>query len=221
VHGRLDLLTRLFSEIDADLAARPVSRPIEVFLGDYIDRGPASRQVIDCLIHRSLLHETVYLKGNHEAVLTEFLHDPVVLQQWREFGGMQTLLSYGVVAKPDFDENEQERIARALADVLPQSHHVFLSALRRWFLCGDFLFVHAGIRPGVSFEDQDETDLLWIREDFLFSEDDFGKIVVHGHTPVDRPEVRPNRINIDTGAYATGRLTCLIIEQDKLAFARA
>src|SRR5215467_4506185 len=113
VHGRLDLLTRLFSGIDADLAARPVSRPIEVFLGDYIDRGPASRQVIDCLVSRSLLHETVYLKGNHEEFLTEFLRDPVVMREWQEFGGIQTLLSYGIVARPNFDPTKQTRIAKA------------------------------------------------------------------------------------------------------------
>ena len=221
VHGRADLLTQLFSRIDADLAARPVSRPIEVFLGDYIDRGPASRQVIDCLVSRSLLHETVYLKGNHEEFLTEFLRDPVVMREWQEFGGIQTLLSYGIVARPNFDPTEQTRIAKALANVLPESHHLFLAALRSWFLCGDFLFVHAGIRPGISVEDQQDEDLLWIRDDFLSSEDDFGKIVVHGHTPVEQPEVRPNRINIDTGAYATGRLTCLIIEGDQISFARA
>lgn len=221
VHGRVDLLARLFSGIDADLAARPVSRPIQVFLGDYIDRGPASREVIDCLIDRSLLHETVYLKGNHEAVLIEFLNDPLVLQHWQEFGGLQTLQSYGVVTNPNFDLNEQVRIAKALGDVLPQSHQLFLAALRSWFVCGDFLFVHAGIRPGVALEEQDDADLLWIRDDFLSSDDDFGKIIVHGHTPVEQPEVRPNRINIDTRAYATGRLTCLVIEEDRLAFAWA
>src|SRR5262249_29886421 len=156
---------------------------------------------------------TVYLKGNHEVFMTEFLEDPVVLREWQEFGGIQTLLSYGIVARPNFDPTEQTRIANALANVLPQSHHLFLAALRSWFACGDFLFVHAGIRPGISFEKQQDEDLLWIRDDFLSSDDDFGKIVIHGHTPVEQPEVRSNRINIDTGAYATGRLTCLIIEQ--------
>jgi len=218
VHGRADLLRRLLSRIDRDLAARPISRPIEVFLGDYIDRGPASRQVIECLIERGLSRETVCLKGNHEAFLSECLHDPEVLQVWQKFGGIQTLLSYGIVPKPDFDPTEQTRVAHALAEALPQSHHRFLAALQSRFLCGDYLFVHAGIRPGVSLEEQKDEDLLWIRDEFLSSEDDFGKIVVHGHTPVDRPDVHPNRINIDTGAYATGRLTCLVIEQDTIAF---
>jgi serine/threonine protein phosphatase 1 len=221
VHGRVDLLARLFSGIDADLAARPVSRAIQVFLGDYIDRGPASREVIDCLINRSLMHETVYLKGNHEAVLLEFLRDPLVLQHWQELGGLQTLLSYGVVTTKNFDLDEQARVAKALGEVLPQSHQLFLATLRPWFLCGDFLFVHAGVRPGVPLDAQEDADLLWIRDDFLSSDDDFGKIIVHGHTPVDQPDVRSNRINIDTAAYATGRLTCLIIEEDRLSFARA
>jgi serine/threonine protein phosphatase 1 len=221
VHGCADLLSRLFSLIDGDLAARPISRPIEVFLGDYIDRGPASRQVIDCLIERGLIRETVCLKGNHEAFLSEFLHDPAVMQEWQKFGGIQTLLSYGIVAKPNLNPIEQTGVAKALVEALPQSHHRFLAALRSWFLCGDFVFVHAGIRPGVPFEEQKEEDLLWIRDDFLSSDDDFGKIIVHGHTPVARPDVRPNRINIDTGAYATGRLTCLIIEQDRISFAQA
>jgi serine/threonine protein phosphatase 1 len=220
VHGRADLLRRLFSWIDADLAARPIPHPIQVFLGDYIDRGPASREVIDCLIERSLHHETVFLKGNHEVMLTEFLRDPAVLREWQEFGGIQTLLSYGILARPNVDPSEEARVARALAEALPQSHHHFLATLRSSFVCGDFLFVHAGLRPGVPFAKQTDEDLLWIRDDFLSSEEDFGKIVVHGHTPIVRPEMRSNRINIDTGAYATGRLTCLIIEQERISFAR-
>jgi serine/threonine protein phosphatase 1 len=220
LHGRADLLTRLLSWIDADLTARPISRPIQVFLGDYIDRGPSSRKVIDCLIERSLHHETVCLKGNHEVMLTEFLRDPAVLREWQEFGGIQTLLSYGIPARLNVDPTEEVRVARALAKALPQSHLRFLSGLRSWFVCGDFLFVHSGVRPGVPFGRQADEDLLWIRDDFLLSEEDFGKIVVHGHTPVNRPEIRPNRINIDTGAYATGCLTCLIIEQEKISFAR-
>jgi serine/threonine protein phosphatase 1 len=220
VHGRADLLTRLLSWIDADLAARPVSRPIQVFLGDYIDRGPASRDVIDCLIERSLHHETVFLKGNHEVMLAAFLREPAAWRAWREFGGTQTLLSYGILSRLNVDPTEGARVARALAQALPQSHRHFLASLRSWFVCGDFLFVHAGLRPGVSIQKQTDKDLLWIRDDFLSSKEDFGKVVVHGHTPIDRPELRPNRINIDTGAYATGRLTCLIIEQERISFAR-
>jgi serine/threonine protein phosphatase 1 len=220
LHGRIDLLTRLLSWIDADLAARPISRPIQVFLGDYIDRGPNSRDVIDCLIERSLRQETVLLKGNHEVMLTEFLRDPARLRAWQQFGGMQTLLSYGIPTKLNIDPTEEVRIAQALAGALPPSHQRFLSGLRSWFACGDFLFVHAGVRPGVPLGRQADEDLLWIRNDFLLSEEDFGKIVVHGHTPVERPEILANRINIDTGAYATGHLTCLIIEQEQISFAR-
>lgn len=218
VHGRADLLTQLFSRIDADLAVRPISRPIQVFLGDYIDRGPASQQVIGCLIERGLLHETICLKGNHEVFLTEFLHDPAMMEEWLKFGGVQTLLSYGIAAARIIDPAERSRTANALIDALPRSHRHFLASLRSWFLCGDFLFVHAGIRPGIPLEEQEDEDLFWIRDDFLRCDSNFGMIVVHGHTPVERPEILPNRINIDTGAYATGRLTCLMIERDTVSF---
>lgn len=218
IHGRADLLIRLLSRIDADLVAHPAARPIHVFLGDYIDRGPASRQVIECLINRSLSHEAIYLRGNHEAFLIEFLNDSTVLPQWQQYGGLETLLSYGILPQPDCDRGEQDRLAEALAALLPPNHRRFLGALSSSFTCGDFFFVHAGVRPGVALEEQEDQDLLWIRDDFLLSDDDFGKIVVHGHSPVENPEVRANRINIDTGAYATGRLTCLRIDRDQLSF---
>src|SRR5262249_9137780 len=145
VHGRADLLTRLLSWIDADLAARPISRPVQVFLGDYIDRGPASRDVIDCLVERSLHHEAVFFQGNHEVMLAEFLREPAGLRAWQEFGGSQTLLSYGILSRPNVDPTEEVRVARALAQALPESHRNFLASLGAWFVCGDFVFVHAGL----------------------------------------------------------------------------
>src|SRR5262249_55627204 len=133
VHGRADLVARLSSWIDADVAARPISRPIQIFLGDYIDRGPNSREVIDSLIERGLRHETVFLKGNHEVMLTGFLRDPAALRDWQKFGGLQTLMSYGVFSRPNVDPSEEVRVARALAQALPESHHRFLASLRSWF----------------------------------------------------------------------------------------
>jgi len=145
-------------------------------------------------------------------------NDPAMMEEWLKFGGVQTLLSYGIAAARIIDPAERSRTANALIDALPRSHRHFLASLRSWFLCGDFLFVHAGIRPGIPLEEQEDEDLFWIRDDFLRCDSNFGMIVVHGHTPVERPEILPNRINIDTGAYATGRLTCLMIERDTVSF---
>jgi serine/threonine protein phosphatase 1 len=212
VHGRADLLDQVLSRIDADLAAYPDCRPRQVFLGDYIDRGPSSRAVIDRLIKRARTHEIVCLKGNHETYVFEFLRNPAILANWRQLGGLETLMSYGLKPSMKADIAEQLELAKALAASLPKHHRQFLRSLSTSFACGDFFFVHAGVKPGIPLEQQRDEDLLWIRDDFLLCEDDFGKIVVHGHTPVREPDIRPNRINIDTGAYATGRLTCLIIE---------
>jgi serine/threonine protein phosphatase 1 len=216
VHGRADLLDQVFARIDADLACCPDCRPIQVFLGDYIDRGPSSRAVLDALIKRTYVHEMVCLKGNHECYVFEFLKNPAILGDWRQYGGLETLMSYGL--KPPMNANiaQQVELAKALSETLPDHHREFLGGLSPSFTCGDFFFVHAGVKPGIPLEQQREEDLLWIRDDFLFCEEDFGKVIIHGHTPVRDPDIRPNRINIDTGAYATGRLTCLIIEDDEI-----
>lgn len=216
VHGRADLLEQLFSGIDADLAANPTPRAVQVFLGDYIDRGPASRIVLDLLIARSRRHETVFLKGNHEALLEQFLRKPETLAMWRQVGGIQTLQSYGI--RPSFnpDAAEQAALAARLADVLPPVHMQFLGDLKRSFSCGDFFFVHAGVRPRVPLSQQTDEDLFWIREKFLRFPEKFEKIIVHGHTPVPEVEFHSNRINIDTGAFATGRLSCLRVEADNI-----
>ena len=218
VHGRSDLLEQLFSRIDADLVANPVRRPIHVFLGDYVDRGPDSCGVLDRLIQRGETHEAVFLKGNHELFLLQFLREPATLAQWRQYGGLDTLMSYGVVPKFNADKDELLAIAERLSLALPMRHRHFLGRLPNSFSCGDFFFAHAGVRPNVPLDQQREQDLLWIWDEFLNYQDDFGKIVVHGHTPVDEPDIRSNRINIDTGAYATGKLTCLILERDKRWF---
>jgi serine/threonine protein phosphatase 1 len=218
VHGCADLLDRFLMRIDAHQSAHPAFRPVEIFLGDYIDRGPASREVLDRLSARSRTRETVCLKGNHEAFLEDFLNDPAILSEWRHYGGLETLLSYGLVPSVNMELAEQKRLAATFSQVLPLSHRLFLGSLRPSFTCGDYFFVHAGARPGVPLAKQREEDLLWIREDFLLCETDFSKIVVHGHTPVSEPDIRPNRINIDTGAYATGQLTCLMLEGDRRQF---
>jgi serine/threonine protein phosphatase 1 len=217
VHGRADLLKEVLAGIDADLIGNPPSRALQVFLGDYIDRGPASREVIDLMIARQRTHEVVSLKGNHETYALQFIKDPAIFGDWRTLGGLATLMSYGLRPPLNPDDNEQRELAAQFAATIPESHLGFLATLRTSFSCGDFFFVHAGVRPGVPLALQSEDDLLSIREDFLLHEEDFGKLVVHGHTPVREPDLHANRINIDTGAFATGKLTCLIIEDGGLA----
>jgi serine/threonine protein phosphatase 1 len=218
VHGRADLLAQLLACIDADLAAHPAPRVIEVMLGDYIDRGPDSRAVLELLISRSRSHQMVCLKGNHEAFLLNFLRDPTVLERWKSFGGLETLMSYGIAAPINADQQQQRELAEAFAHILPNSHRQFLFNLCPSFTSGDYFFAHAGVRPGIPLSRQKEQDLFWIREEFLGHKKAFGKIVIHGHTPVIEPDIRPNRINIDTGAYATDRLTCLVLEDEEMRF---
>lgn len=216
VHGCAELLDRVLTGIEADLAKRPVSRSIHVFLGDYIDRGPASAAAVDRLIAYRERHESVLLKGNHEILLVQFLADPSRLEKWRHFGGLQTLMSYGLKPSWKADEPERHDLATTLKRKMPKGHKDFFAALKTSFSCGDFFFAHAGVRPGIPLAAQSEVDLAWIRDEFLLHERDFGKLVVHGHTPVQEPEIRSNRINIDTGAYMTGRLTCLIVEGEHM-----
>jgi serine/threonine protein phosphatase 1 len=212
IHGRADLLDEILARVDADLAAYPDCIPLHVFLGDYIDRGPASRAVIDRLIERTRTHKTVCLKGNHESYMLDFLGAPGVLSEWQHLGGLETIMSYGIRPSINADSAKQMELSRALNAALPSRHRDFLWSLQLSFSCGDFFFTHAGVKPRVPLNRQKAEDLLWIRDDFLLCEDDHGKVIVHGHSPVSAPEIRQNRINIDTGAYATGRLTCLIIE---------
>jgi serine/threonine protein phosphatase 1 len=216
VHGRADLLEQVFTRIDMHVARYPVDRPIQVLVGDYIDRGPNSREVLDRLIERVGSSEMVLLKGNHETLLLEFLRNPSMLQSWSQIGGLETLMSYGVTPSLNADAEAQKQLAITLQATLPKSHLVFLEGLQSSFSCGGFFFAHAGVRPGVPLAEQRDADLLWIRDEFLLYEGKFDKIIVHGHTPVRAVDMRPNRINIDTGAYATGKLTCIIIERNKV-----
>ncbi|MEJ2373895.1 MAG: metallophosphoesterase family protein [Pseudolabrys sp.] len=210
IHGRLDLLERAIAAIARDVAEHGPAA-LTVTVGDYIDRGPASRGVIDLLAQDPFAAPLVALKGNHEDMLEAFLADPAVGPHWLDNGGLATLRSYGVdlrgQGRADFAAARD-----ALRAALPPAHRDFLRGLRTWFSAGDYFFCHAGVRPGVALDCQREEDLIWIRGEFLASTEDFGKTVVHGHTPVPEPEVRPNRIGIDTGAYASGRLTCVVLD---------
>lgn len=221
IHGRVDLLRTLHERIRADSAALPGNtRKILICLGDYIDRGYESRAVLDLLIGNPLPDfEPVFLKGNHEDVLLRFLKDPVVGRGWFAIGGRETLLSYGVSVPPGVATPERlQDIQRRLKSALPKEHLDFISKLRLSHEAGDYFFVHAGIRPGRSLARQDPGDLLWSRDDFLRSEKTHAKIIVHGHSITSEPEVRANRIGIDTGAYSSNRLTCLVLEGQSRAF---
>lgn len=213
IHGRVDLLRRLHERIRGD-AEGYSGRRVLVYLGDYVDRGEWSRQVIDLLLDEPLDgFETVRLQGNHEDMMSAFLEDASIGPAWMFNGGDATLFSYGIGAPPDLIG--EERVAAMQQDfrgALPAAHRDFLRGLLLQHVEGDYLFVHAGIRPGVAQDDQDPQDLMWIRETFLQSEDDHGSCVVHGHTIVEEPEFHPNRIAIDTGAYFSNTLTCLVLE---------
>jgi serine/threonine protein phosphatase 1 len=218
VHGRVDLLDDVLRKIDADLVLRPVPRAVRIFLGDYVDRGRHSREVIDRLIDASERCEVHCLKGNHEKVFVDYIRNPATFQAWRAIGGLETLASYGLSCPLNPGGEEQHRLWTELRAALPSRHLAFLGQLKPSLVIDDVLFVHAGIRPGVALADQAEADLIWIRDDFLRHPGMFEKFIVHGHTPVRAPEIRPNRIDIDTGAYVTGRLTCLWIEGNRLGF---
>lgn len=221
VHGRLDLLREVEALIAEDCASAGRRRIVQVMLGDYVDRGPQSRGVIDHLLARDHGRELVALRGNHESYMLDRPDMPANFAHWCRYGGRETLLSYGLDLSAIDDETlETDRVSlsRRALSVLPPDHTAFLAGLGLHWSCGDYLFVHAGIRPGVPLEQQSERDLTWIRHDFLDSPVDFGCVVVHGHTPAEAPEIRDNRIGIDTRAYASGRLTCLVLEGETQRF---
>lgn len=221
IHGRSDLLDRMIGEIARDVRAHPNPESLTVTVGDYIDRGPDSRGVIERLTRNPFPSAYVALKGNHEALLEAFLDDPSSADQWRQLGGLETLHSYGVEIGPLMRGRGYQAAADALRAALPPSHVEFLASLTTSLAVGRYFLCHAGIRPGVPLSRQRTEDLLWIREPFLASTADFGRIVVHGHTPVEEPELLPNRINVDTGAFMTGRLTCAVLERHGVRFLSA
>jgi serine/threonine protein phosphatase 1 len=214
VHGRLDKLVALEAQIAAHAAASPPPPDASVILlGDYIDRGPDSRGVVEHLLSRTLAGlPTRCLLGNHEAALLEFLESPAIGPAWLSFGGMATLASYGVTQPSQPVADRMEWLRQDLAGKIPRTHLDFLRGLEHSIERGGFLFVHAGVRPGRGLDRQSLTDLLEIREPFLGHRGALPWRVVHGHTVTDAPELLPHRIGIDTGAYASGRLTCAVIE---------
>lgn len=221
IHGRADLLNRLLADIQADaLGGAYRGKPILILLGDYIDRGFQSKDVIDILLGKQMSSfETYFLKGNHEAAMLQFLSDPSIGPRWMEFGGAETLVSYGVRPPRTRTAMDEWAIASdALKRALPREHLEFLKSLQLSVLLGDYMFVHAGVRPGVELDRQSESDLLWIREDFLNDARPLGVVVVHGHTPASKPHRDSRRVGLDTGAYLSGKLTAARFEHDTVEF---
>lgn len=223
IHGELALLDRLLGLIAQDAARRPDRRAVLVFLGDYIDRGPDSRGVLDRLIGGTPPGmEARFLAGNHEAALLDFIADPVANARWLGFGGAEALASYGVRASVGVRERARLKALRdQLLDRLPDAHRRFLAGLEDWASYGDYAFVHAGVMPGRALKRQRRDDLLWLREPFLSSPLRHEKIIVHGHTIVETPEIHPNRIAVDTGAYATGVLSAVVLDGPERLFLQA
>jgi serine/threonine protein phosphatase 1 len=218
IHGRVDLLDQVLRKIHLDMKQAPTAEAITVTLGDYIDRGPNSRGVLDRLVQNPFPTPYLPLKGNHEELFESFLDDPSLGDKWRHLGGLETLHSYGIPVSLLMLGKGFREAADQLREKLSETHVDFISSLRICASSEWFFLCHAGVRPGVPLERQSPDDLLWIRGEFLNSRANFGKRVVHGHTPAEHPEVLPNRINIDTGAYMTGRLTCLVIEGERHRF---
>jgi len=219
IHGRADLCADMQALIRSHMAQTPSASVTVVWLGDYVDRGPSTREVIDLLLaFAEKRMRSVFLMGNHEEALLSFLVHPRESLHWFRLGGLETLASYGIDIKAYHLGLGPEDIRDAFFAALPDRHRDFLLSLELSHVMGDFFFCHAGVRPGIALEAQDPHDLIWIREEFHNAQEDFGKLIVHGHTPVAKPELRPNRVNVDTGAFATGRLTCAVIEGNEIGF---
>ena len=210
LHGRIDLLNRLTPELDRR-ALDPARRLVEIYLGDFVDRGSNPKAVLDYLIERRKLTDrtVVCLAGNHEEMLLAALDDDAHFKTWLGFGGESTLMSYGL--SPRAKRGATAPLRAALRAAMPQAHVDFLKSLSLFYRHREFFFVHAGVRPGGPLESQGSRDLLWIREPFLKSTANLGAVIVHGHTPTADVVFRPNRIGVDTGAYRTGVLTCLFV----------
>ena len=221
IHGRADLLVRMFDRLESE--ARPPNgrAPIVIFMGDYVDRGPDSAEVVELLqTGRPEGFERRFLKGNHEAALWNFVRDPVTYRAWLNHGGLETLASYKVSPLPSLGASAEDVRAagRAFATALPQSHRAFFDGLERFALLGDYLFVHAGVDPAKSLENQTDADLMWIRRRFLADHRRYEHHVVHGHTPTDAPYADERRVGIDTGAYFSGQLSAARFEGEALSF---
>jgi serine/threonine protein phosphatase 1 len=216
IHGRNDLLIPLLDRIAEDTQKRKVSEFQLVFLGDYVDRGPDSCAVVETILEIKLPKTTVIaLNGNHEVSMLSFLDDPLKGKRWLHYGGDATLRSYGItVSACDLEGQDIVEIGERFRQTLPGKHRTFFEGLSESYAVGDYFFAHAGVDPTLSLENQKEEDLLWIRDNFLLHEQAYEKVIIHGHSITPSPEFKSNRIGIDTGAFYSDKLTCLVLEGD-------
>ncbi len=218
IHGRLDLLRALYRRIEDDAADAAGPCGI-VFLGDYVDRGPDSAGVIDFLLGGvDPRFNPVFLKGNHEDLWKRFLDEPEIGPAWFDTGGIMTVVSYGIREGLAGRAADFPAVALRLREAMPAAHHAFLDGLALSHRSGDYLFAHAGIRPRVPVERQEPGDLMWIRREFLGAGEFGGLCVVHGHSQVTDAVDLPHRISVDTGAYHSGRLTCVVLDGETRRF---
>ena len=218
IHGRLDLLKEVHEKISAHALAYQGTKMV-VYLGDYIDRGPHAKQVVDYLLAQALPNfKSIYLLGNHEQILLQFLegHSLDIAHEWFGFGGLATLQSYGVTLRGIPTQKDLPRLQAEFAEKCPVTHRQFYQTLALSFELGGYFFVHAGIKPKLPLTKQIADDMLWIRDEFLTSRRQFEKVIVHGHSVTEFPEIKSNRIGLDTGAYASGLLTCAVFEGERV-----
>ena len=210
IHGRADLLDELLALIETDEAERGEAETTLIFLGDVVDRGPASAAVIERLRTLRLTRDTTrFLLGNHEEIFLGALDgEPKALRLFCRIGGRETVLSYGMDAA-EYERLDYEELVHRLKDLVPEDHRQFVGTFEDMIVICDYAFVHAGVRPGAPLDDQRTSDLRWIRDPFLDHRTRLEKIIVHGHTMTDEVEHRAHRIGVDTGAYSSGKLTAL------------
>jgi serine/threonine protein phosphatase 1 len=220
IHGQLLPLKRLLQKLkEKECAAQ--TRFIYVFLGDYIDRGPSSFGVVETLLEWSGDRTTTFLSGNHEAFMNEFIHDPVANKDWLQYGGLETLIDYNITLASLSPSSEiLTKIRDQFLDNLPSTHKSFFNSLKLSFSTGDFMFAHAGVNPSIKLQDNQKKELLWIREPFLSHKGLYNKVIVHGHsiTRDGKPDIRRNRVCLETGSYTRGTITALLIDGQRKTF---